>query len=164
MITLRNTVLPMLVALLACLPAVAKDKSERFVDVEKQQKFEDQAMAIRQEMKPGGRFEFTTPEERRQVDEQLATITALLQKRSGSSLDDDDQLEIYAAQENANAILTQRDGRRLVCEFSAPTGSNRKVKQCVTYADRMKAHKESRNYLRETMGKSPSAGEKIDGL
>lgn len=164
MITLRNTVLPMLVALLACLPAGAKDNSERFVDVEKQQKFEDQAMAIRQEMKPGGRFEFTTPEERRQVDEQLATITALLQKRSGSSLDDDDQLEIYAAQENANAILTQRDGRRLVCEFSAPTGSNRKVKQCVTYADRMKAHKESRNYLRETMGKSPSAGEKIDGL
>jgi hypothetical protein len=164
MITLRNTVLPMLVALLACLPAVAKDNSERFVDVEKQQKFEDQATAIRQEMKPGGRFEFTTPEERRQVDEQLATITALLQKRSGSSLDDDDQLEIYAAQENANAILTQRDGRRLICEFSAPTGSNRKVKQCVTYADRMKAHKESRNYLRETMGKSPSAGEKIDGL
>jgi hypothetical protein len=164
MITLRNTMLPILLVLLTCLPAGAKDNSERFVDVGKQQKFEDQALAIRQEMKPGGRFEFTTPEERRQVDEQLATITALLQKRSGSSLDDDDQLDIYAAQETANAILTQRDGRRLICEFSAPTGSNRKVKQCVTYADRMKAHKESRNYLRETMGKSPSAGEKIDGL
>ncbi len=160
----RTLLLLSLALLLPILPASAKDNSERFVDVGKQQKFEDQAMAIRQEMKPGGRFEFTTPEERRQVDEQLAIITALLQKRSGSSLDDDDQLEIYAAQENANAILTQRDGRRLVCEFSAPTGSNRKVKQCVTYADRMKAHKESRNYLRETMGKSPSAGEKIDGL
>lgn len=160
----RTLLLLSLALLLPILPASAKDSSERFVDVGKQQKFEDQAMAIRQEMKPGGRFEFTTPEERRQVDEQLAIITALLQKRSGSSLDDDDQLEIYAAQENANAILTQRDGRRLVCEFSAPTGSNRKVKQCVTYADRMKAHKESRNYLRETMGKSPSAGEKIDGL
>lgn len=160
----RTLLLLSLSLLLPTLAAGAKDNAERFVDVEKQQKFDDQAAAIRQQMKPGGRFEFTTPEERRQVDEQLASITALLQKRSGSSLDDDDQLEIYAAQETANAILTQRDGRRLICEFSAPTGSNRKVKQCVTYADRVKAHKESRNYLRETMGKSPSAGEKIDGL
>ncbi len=151
--------------LLPALQASAKDKSERFVDAEKQQKFEEQAAAIRQEMKPGGRFEFTTPEERARVSEQLTLIEELLQKRTGSKLDDDDQLEIYAAQENANAILTQRDGRRLVCEFSAPTGSNRKVKQCATYADRMKAHKETRNYLRETMsGKSPSAGERIDGL
>jgi len=142
--------------LLPALPAGAKENAERFVDVEKQQKFEDQAAAIRQQMKPGGRFEFTTPEEVRQVDEQLAIITALLQKRSGTSLDDDDQLEIYAAQETANAILTQRDGRRLICEFSAPTGSNRKVKQCVTYADRMSAHKETRRMMFDNTRKSPA--------
>lgn len=153
-----------LALLLPTLPAAAKENSERFIDVEKQQAFEEQTVAIRQEMKPGGRFEFTTPEERRQLDEQLAIIAALLHKRTGARPDDDDQLEIYAAQENANAILTQRDGRRLICEFSAPTGSNRKVKQCVTYADRVRAHKESRNYLRETMSKSPGAGEKIEGL
>ena len=146
-------------------PAFAgKNDSSRFVDIEKQQQFDDQASAIRQEMKPGGRFEFVTPEERRSVEAELDRIAALLKKRQGAALDDDDRLDIYAAQENANAILTQRDGRRLICEFSAPTGSNRKVKQCATYADRMRAHKETRNYLRETLGKSPSAGEKIDGL
>jgi len=160
----KTIVMLSLAVLLPSLTAIAADKSERLVDVAKQEKFEDQATAIREQMKPGGRFEFTTPEERARVNEQLSIITALLQKRTGSTLDDDDQLEIYAAQENANAILTKRDGRRLVCEFSAPTGSNRKVKQCATYADRMKAHKETRNYLRETMGKSPSAGEEIDGL
>jgi hypothetical protein len=152
----RTLLLLSLALLLPTLSASAKDNSERFVDVEKQQKFEDQTLAIHQEMKPGGRFEFTTPEERRQVDEQLATITALLQKRSGSSLDDDDQLEIYAAQETANAILTRRDGRRLICEFSAPTGSNRKVKQCVTYADRMSAHKETRRMMFDNTRKSPA--------
>ncbi|HSX60444.1 MAG TPA: hypothetical protein VLF18_09625 [Tahibacter sp.] len=149
----------------ALTPAIAaKETSPRFVDIEKQQQFDDQAMAIRQEMKPGGRFEFVTAEERHSVEAELDRIAALLRKRQGGELDDDDRLDIYAAQETANAILTQRDGRRLICEFSAPTGSNRKVKQCATYADRMRAHKETRNYLRETFGKSPSAGEKIDGL
>lgn len=142
----------------------AKESSQPIVDAGRQETFADQAAAIRQQMKPGGRFEFVTAEERREVDRQLDTITALLDKRAGGRLSDNDQLDLLAAQESANAILTQRDGRRLICEFSAPTGSNRKVKQCVTYADRMRAHKETRNYLRETMGKSPSSGEKIDGL
>ncbi|HWU52899.1 MAG TPA: hypothetical protein VN153_08795 [Tahibacter sp.] len=148
-------------ALLSSAPAWAKDKdpSTRFVDVAKQEQFADQADAIRQEMKAGGRFEYVNAAERRQVEEQLDAIAAVLRKRAGAKLDDDDQLEIYAAQETANAILTQRDGRRMICEYSAPTGSNRKVKQCVTYADRMRAHAESRNYMRENFGKSPPASE-----
>jgi hypothetical protein len=159
----RLAVLAALLFVAALSPAVAgKDESSRFVDIEKQQQFDEQAAAIRKEMQPGGRFEFVTPEERGTVDTQLDRIAAVLKNRAGAALDDDDRLDIYAAQENANAILTQRDGRRLICEFSAPTGSNRKVKQCVTYADRMKAHKETRNYLRETLGKSPSYGERID--
>lgn len=148
-------------ALLSSAPAWTKDKdtSTRFVDVAKQEQFADQAAAIRQEMKAGGRFEYINAAERRQVEEQLDAIAAVLQKRTGAKLDDDDQLEIYAAQETANAILTQRDGRRMICEYSAPTGSNRKIKQCVTYADRMRAHAESRNYMRENFGKSPPASE-----
>jgi len=148
-------------ALLSSAPAWAKDKdaSTRFVDVARQEQFADQADAIRQEMKAGGRFEYVNATERKQVEEQLDAIAAVLSKRAGAKLDDDDQLEIYAAQETANAILTQRDGRRMICEYSAPTGSNRKVKQCVTYADRMRAHAESRNYMRENYGKSPPASE-----
>lgn len=142
----------------------ARESSQPIIDAARQESFTDQAAAIRQQMKPGGRFEFVTAEERHEVDRQLDTIAVLLEKRAGGRLSDNDQLDLLAAQESANAILTQRDGRRLICEFSAPTGSNRKVKQCVTYADRMRAHKETRNYLRETLGKSPSSGEKIDGL
>lgn len=161
----RLAMLAAILSIAALSPALAgEERSSRFVDIEKQQHFAEQAEAIRREMQPGGRFEFVTPEERRSVDAELGRIAAVLRERAGAALDDDDRLDIYAAQENANAILTQRDGRRLICEFAAPTGSNRKVKQCVTYADRMRAHRETRNYLRETAGKSPSAGEKIDGL
>lgn len=137
----------------------AKDDPSRIVDIEKQQRFDDQTAAIRQEMKPGGRFEHVTATERSDIEDQFTRITAVLTERSGAALSDDDRLEIYAAQETANAILTQRDGRRLICEFSAPTGSNRKIKQCVTYADRMRARQETRYYLRETLGKNPPAQE-----
>jgi len=158
----RLTIMLSLSLLAAAAWAGERETSKRFVDTARQEQFADQAEAIRLEMKPGGRFEYLNPAERRQVEEQLDIIAAVLQRRVGAKLDDDDQLDIYAAQENANAILTQRDGRRLICEYSAPTGSNRKVKQCATYADRQRAHMETRNYLRETLGKSPSAGEQID--
>jgi hypothetical protein len=151
-------ILPALLALLLPLAAVAakNDKATNFVDAARQEKFDDQAAAIRKEMQGGGRFEHVNAQERAEVNRQLDAIAALLAKRSGEKLDDDDQLDIYAAQETANAILTQRDGRRMICEYSAPTGSNRKVKQCATYADRMNAHKQTQMYMRESHMKSPS--------
>jgi hypothetical protein len=152
----RTLLLVSLALLLPILPAGAKDDSQRFVDVGKQQKFQDQSLAIRQEMKPGGRFEFVTAAERQDVEKQLDTIAALLAKGADQRLSDNDQLDLLAAQETANAILTQRDGRRLICEFTAPTGSNRKVKQCITYADRVGAHKESRRTMFDNIRKSPA--------
>ncbi|MBL8300208.1 MAG: hypothetical protein JNN30_17860 [Rhodanobacteraceae bacterium] len=149
--------LPLLLAVLTSFPALsqAKQSSLPIVDAERKEGFADQAAAIRQQMKTGGRFEYVTTQERSEVERQLDIITALLEKRAGERLSDNDQLDLLAAQETANAILTQRDGHRLICEFSAPTGSNRKVKQCATYADRARAHKETRNYMRENMGKNP---------
>lgn len=150
----RHALIAGLCVFLLPLCSSAKEATARIVDTARQEKFEDQAAAIRQEMTKGGRFEFVTAMERAEVDAQLQRIAALLSQRAGQRLDDDDQLDIYAAQENANAILTRRDGRRLICEYSAPTGSNRKVKQCATYAERTRAHNETRNYMRETLGKN----------
>jgi hypothetical protein len=154
---LKHFLLPALLALLLPLSVTAakNDKDTNFVDTAKQEKFDDQAAAIRKEMQTGGRFEHVNAQERAEVERQLDTIATLLAKRTGEKLDDDDQLDIYAAQETANAILTQRDGRRMICEYSAPTGSNRKVKQCATYAQRMTARKETQMYMKETMLKSP---------
>ncbi|WP_257389627.1 hypothetical protein [Tahibacter caeni] len=62
-------------------------------------------------------------------------------------------LEVYSAQETVNAILTRNDGRRMICERRAPTGSNRKELQCAPLADRERAHKETRNLMRENLDK-----------
>jgi hypothetical protein len=152
----RTVLFAFAVALLPLAATAAKnDKATNFVDTARQEKFDDQAAAIRKEMQSGGRFEHVDAQERAEVERQLDTIATLLARRTGEKLDDDDQLDIYAAQETANAILTQRDGRRMICEYSAPTGSNRKVKQCATYAQRMTARKETQMYMKETHMKSP---------
>ncbi|HSX60443.1 MAG TPA: hypothetical protein VLF18_09620 [Tahibacter sp.] len=135
---------------------LARESSQPIVDAARQERFADQAAAIRQEMKPGGRFEYVNAQERQEVDAQLDRIAALLDKRDGERLGDNDQLDLLAAQETANAILTQRDGRRLICDWTAPTGSNRKIKQCITYADRMGAHKETRRMMMDNLRKSPA--------
>lgn len=136
--------------------AARNDDGNRFVDASRQEAFADQAAAIRQQMKPGGRFEYVNVAEHQDVERQLGLIKSLLAKRAGSQLSDNDQLDLLAAQETANAILTRRDGRRLICENTAPTGSNRKVKQCITYADRMSAYRETRRMMYNNFSKSPA--------
>jgi hypothetical protein len=154
----RPALLLALAALLLPLAAVAKEKLKtiKFIDAETTQAFDEHAAEVRGEMDAGGRFEHIKPKERKEVEKQLDIIAAIMAKRMGEKLSDNDMLLIYAAQETANAILTERDGRRMVCEYSSPTGSHRKEHQCVTYADRMRARKESEQYMRETRMKSPS--------
>ena len=137
---------------LAC--GAAKPEAEKHIDVARQERFDDQAAAIRQQMKAGGRFEFLSGLERAEVEKQLDAIAAIFAANPAGSLSEDQQLDAYAAQETANSILTQKDGRRLICEYTAPTGSNRKVKQCMTYAERTRAHKESQNTMRDNLHKN----------
>lgn len=135
----------------------AKSEATKHLDAATQERFHDQADAIRQEMKSGGRYEFLTAAERADVEKQLEIIATIFQRNEGAKLKDNDQLDVYAAQETANAVLTRKDGRRLICEYTAPTGSNRKVKQCITYADRVRAHKETQNMMRETLSDAPAS-------
>lgn len=112
------------------------------------EKFEDQSAAIRQQMKVGGRWEFVTPDERSQVEKRLDEIAGLMGKVSHvDELSEKDRLQMYVAQEDANAILTRKDGRRLICESIAPTGSNRKVKQCQTYAERERTRRATSDHM-----------------
>ncbi|HSX60441.1 MAG TPA: hypothetical protein VLF18_09610 [Tahibacter sp.] len=141
------------------LPAVhAEDAGAyRFVDISRQESFEEQVAAIRVEMKDGGRFEFLKGKEKREVEKQFSAIAKVLEARMNAKLDDQDMLAIYAAQETANAILTKKDGRRMICENSAPTGTNVKELQCATLADRERAHKETRRMMRENLDKGQLA-------
>lgn len=149
---LRSLAAAALLLPLACI--AAQPDASRHLDASTQERFDDQAAAIRQEMRSGGRYEYLTGAERADVEKQLDAIAAIFGASAGAALTEDQRLDLYAAQESANAVLTQKDGRRLICEYSAPTGSNRKIKQCMTYAERMRAHKESQNTMRDNLHKN----------
>lgn len=132
--------------------ATAEPKLDPALQATTKEKFEDQAAAIRSQMKSGGRWEFVDTNERATVERRLDEIAALMVNvGSGSSADElssGDRAKLLEAQEDVNAILTKKDGRRLICQNVAPTGSNRKQKQCVTFAERERERRESQNFLR----------------
>lgn len=139
------------VGLALSMGALAAEKLDPALQAVTKEKFDDQAAAIRQQMKPGGRWEFVDSEERSRVNSRLDEIASLLaSSASADELSRDDKGKLLEAQEDVNAILTKKDGRRLICQQVAPTGSNRKQKQCSTYAERERQRRDSRDFLRQT--------------
>jgi hypothetical protein len=113
--------------------------------------FADQATAIRQQMKSGGRWEFVSGDERTTVEKRLDEITALLGNAStAGELQPKDKAAVLTAQEEVNAILSKKDGRRLICQSVAPTGSHRKQMQCRSYAERERERRDAADSLRDT--------------
>jgi hypothetical protein len=131
--------------------AIAAEKLDPALQAVTKEKFDDQAAAIRQQMKAGGRWEFVDANERAQVNTRLDEIAALLAKsNSVDEMDRTDKGKLLEAQEDVNAVLTKKDGRRLICQQVAPTGSNRKQKQCSTFAERERQRRDARDFLRST--------------
>ncbi len=97
------------------------------------------ARILDQEMQVGGRFAFVTVREREQVEAALADMATILRdKQSTTDLTDDERVRLLNAQERANAILTRRDGERLICERRTRVGTHHRDTVCETYAERMK--------------------------
>ncbi len=139
------------VGLALSMGAMAAEKLDPALQAVTKEKFDDQAAAIRQQMKAGGRWEFVDTEERSRVNMRLDEISSLLASAASvDELDRDNKGKLLEAQEDVNAILTKKDGRRLICQQVAPTGSNRKQKQCSTFAERERQRRDSRDFLRQT--------------
>jgi hypothetical protein len=103
---------------------------------------------IRMEIEPGGRWETVPDKDRPLLEKKLSEMEDILEgHESVGELADDERLRLINAQEHANAILTQNDGHRLVCERVTPVGSHRPVKQCMTVAQRKQASDDSRRSL-----------------
>ena len=109
-------------------PALAADTKD---------KFDDQAAAIRQQMKPGGYWEFVSGTERTTVERRLDEISQMLATaHTAGELQAKEKAQVLTAQEEINAILSKKDGRRLICKSVSPTGSHRKQTECQTFAER----------------------------
>jgi len=123
--------------MLAGSPASADEVVKKPVDTadtpEKLQVVIDEVHA---EMARNKRYEFINPTQRRDVDNDFATMMALMTK-SGSvaAMHEEDRVRLFNAQEHANGILTHSDRNRLVCERRPKMGSNLPVNECSTVAD-----------------------------
>jgi hypothetical protein len=92
--------------------------------------------SIHAEMAQDKRYEFINPTQRRDVDNDFATMLSLITKAgSVSAMKEGERVKLFNAQEHANGILTHTDRNRLVCERRQKMGSNLPVNECSTVAD-----------------------------
>lgn len=114
----------------------AKQPTPPSVKADNKDQFDQVAEHIREQMQPGGRFEFLDDRERTTVDKDLGDMQSLFAK-SGSvnSMDSKSKIQLYNDQSEVNAILTRRDGDKEVCSFEVPTGSQIAKTTCRTYSD-----------------------------
>jgi hypothetical protein len=100
------------------------------------EKFAQTADQVRKEMAPGGRYEFIRPDDKAKAEADMNAMAAILQK-SGSvaAMKEDEKVKLFNAQEHLNGILTHSDRNRLVCENTAPTGSNLRRPTCLTVGE-----------------------------
>lgn len=112
--------------------------------------FPQLVQALGREMDAGGRFEFVTDGERASVEAALAEIGRLLAGHDRiESLPDAERIAVHNAQERANAVLTRRDGERVICDRRKVVGSNMRQLVCETYAEQQFRTRGSRDRARE---------------
>jgi hypothetical protein len=153
--------------LLVCVVALALSplsvlakKDKPIVKAQNKEDFAVVVAAVQQEMRPGGRFEFVTADERATVDAKLGDMTALFdQFGTVDGMNQDAKIALFNAQEKVNGILTRRDGDRLVCERTPPLGTNIPRTTCKTYREIARARQDNADFLlRMKQAPQPSGG------
>ena len=136
---------------LVCSASAAKGEPWKFA-VNTPEAFAVQAATVRRDMGPDGRYREVTVAERAVVEAELKKIEDLLQHRgSAEKLDDKDQVELVNAQENINAVLTKNDGDRLICTLDQRTGTNFKVKTCMTAFQRSERTRKAQQAFQDVL-------------
>lgn len=115
--------------------AVPEEHGKPVVKADSKENFEAIVAAIHQQMEPGGRWQFIDKGERATIDGSFADMGKLYdQFGSVDKMDQNSKVRLLADQSTVNAILTKKDGDRLICETVMPVGSHLPVKTCKTYA------------------------------
>lgn len=130
--------------------AIPEEGGKPVVKADSTENFEAVVAAIHQQMQPGGRWQFTNAKERATIDESFADMGKLYdQFGSVDKMDQAAKVRLLADQSTVNAILTKKDGDRLICETSVPVGSHFPVKTCKTYAQIQVEQGRAQEFLRQ---------------
>ncbi len=152
----RNLILAAALAALLGAPAAFAVNPEKYPitpDLEKQnaEMFDAQAAHIRQEMEKGGRYEFIKERDRASVEEGLTFMHDLIAaKGSVGAMREEDKIRLFNRQERVNALLTNNDRDRVICEKAYQPGSLFRTTTCVSVAEQAKREKDSKYVLENT--------------
>jgi len=93
-------------------------------DISTPQSFQEQATQVRAGLGVGGEYAFLSTQDRTRVEQEIAAMTASLQ-RYGSieAMTGAQRVELYNAQESANMILTRGRAGTTRCAWTQQTGS-----------------------------------------
>lgn len=114
---------------------IPQENGKPVVKADTKEDFEAIVAAIHQQMQPGGRWQFVDNNERATIDGSFADMDKLYaQFGSVDKMDQAAKVRLLADQSTVNAILTKKDGDRLICKSEIPVGSHLPIKTCKTYA------------------------------
>ena len=121
----------------------------------------EQQIGLRAEVQAGkGIFEEMSNTERQELAARQSKLLAMIEgKDNVRDLDDAGQVEAFNLLEQINATINDVKGQQMVCEMTRKTGSNRKVKVCMTVAQRDQLREDSRAVMEKAKnGLSPGRG------
>ena len=123
----------------------AKEKYKEVVNAGTSEQFADVIAGIREQLKPGGRYEFVPPDERTTIDANVAAIEKLFAENGGlvDNMNHEEKVALFNAQESVNAILTHRDSDRVICQHIKPIGSNIPKTKCHTFGQAEEARRDT---------------------
>jgi hypothetical protein len=148
----RKLWLPFMVATLVLLQVATVQAKEAKPDVKAETKDEFAAVAdhVRQQMAPGGRFEFVDKNEQETVNRDLSNMESLYDKfGTVDAMDAASKIQLYNNQSEVNAILTKNDADREICEQIKPMGSNIPKTVCKTNRDVQQESGSAQQYMRD---------------
>lgn len=115
---------------------VSAGATDATVKADNKAAFEAVAAAVRQQLNPGGRWEYTSKLEKEQVNQRLDDMQALFdQFGTVAQMNDATRARLFNDQEAVNEILTKRDDQHLICTEETPTGSHIPKRICRTYGE-----------------------------
>ena len=137
-------------ALLTSAAAFGVEKYPVKPDLDKQnvETFDMQAARVRQDMDKGGRYERIKDEDRAKVEEGLSFMRDLIVANgSVGAMKEDDRIRLFNRQERINALLTNSEGNRIICEKSYQSGSLFRLTTCKSVAERAQREQDAKNTL-----------------
>ena len=129
--------------------SVPEENGKPVVKADSKENFEAIVAAIQQQMQPGGRWQYIDANERGTIDGSFADMGKLYdQFGSVDKMDQNAKVRLLADQSTVNAILTRKDGDRLICQSELPVGSHLPVKTCKTYTQIQAERGDAQEFLR----------------